>query len=112
MVVEDDPQSELARIGDNLVENLQAAQSLQVGVEIVSDAVWHIGGVEDRVRERDTHGVKAELLPLIHHLLLVPGPQPLDPVVTPLTIQAVSPRDFSPVSRYFPDLVCPGVAEI
>jgi hypothetical protein len=69
VMVEHDPQSDLAGVVDDLVHDLQAVETLQVGVFREVDAVGGAARIEQLIGVGQSNGVEALLLHLVHHRL-------------------------------------------
>src|SRR5579885_3020278 len=78
MAVQNDLEAALSGARDDAVQQAQAMQPLQVGVQLVIDVVGQaFGVVEKLIAERQTNGVKTGLRDLIEHALPVAGIQPV-----------------------------------
>ena len=75
MAVEQDAQADLAGVGDHLVHDLDGREAAEFGIAVEVDGgglrarIEHLGG------EGQTDGIEAEALHLVHHVLVVTGPE-------------------------------------
>src|SRR5262245_18010792 len=93
MAIQEHAQPDLAAVGDDLVHNLQAAQPLQIGVQVEINSVWRAARVEELIAKGEPQRVIAEALDLIEHGFVAPRPQSVRGEVRGLQAEPVDPRD-------------------
>ena len=114
VVVQDDLETLLARVGDDLVEDLQGVETLEVGVDraggvIEAEVLRDDRGLHHLVGERDPDRVVAQVPDVVDDRVVVLRPEAVRDLVGSLEAVPVDAGDPDRVPARVEDLVAAGV---
>ena len=108
VVVEDDPQPDLAGMVDDPVKDLEHVEAAQIGVQRIVDPVGHAARQQRLIAVGQPNGIEAQLHHLIEHGVIVAGPEAMRDIGGGFAAEPVHRVDLHRGAGGVDDLVAAG----